>query len=175
MPITAPTPDQLRAVATRMGLTLSDDDLVLYAGLVQTSVDSYNVVDSLPDELPPVKYPREAGRRASADENPYNAWYWKARVEGSGTGKLAGRTVVLKDNVMLAGVPMMNGSSTLEGYIPNVDATLVTRLLDAGATIVGVSAYDQVDPILAAKDLVLSDDLLKALHKVGKDILYPMG
>ena len=29
---------------------------------------------------------------------------------------------------------MMNGSSTLEGYIPNIDATIVTRLLDAGAT-----------------------------------------
>lgn len=137
MPITAPTPDQLRAVATRMGLTLSEDDLMLYAGLVQTSVDSYNVVDSLPDELPPVKYPREAGRRASAEENPYNAWYWKARVEGSGTGKLAGRTVVLKDNVMLAGVPMMNGSATLEGYVPDVDATVVTRILDAGGVILG--------------------------------------
>ena len=43
------------------------------------------------------------------------------------------------------------------------------------STIVGVSAYDQVDPILAAKELVLSDELMKALHKVGKDILYPMG
>ena len=31
----------------------------------------------------------------------------------------------------------MNGSSTLEGYVPNVDATIVTRMLDAGATILG--------------------------------------
>ena len=38
---------------------------------------------------------------------------------------------------MLAGVPMMNGSSLLEGYVPDIDATMVTRLLDAGATIVG--------------------------------------
>ena len=38
---------------------------------------------------------------------------------------------------MLAGVPMMNGASTLEGYVPDIDATVVTRLLDAGATIVG--------------------------------------
>ena len=38
---------------------------------------------------------------------------------------------------MLAGVPMMNGASTLEGFIPDVDATVVTRLLDAGATIKG--------------------------------------
>ena len=43
------------------------------------------------------------------------------------------------------------------------------------STIVGVSAYDQVDPILAAKDLVLSDDVMAALHQVSRDILYPMG
>jgi amidase len=31
----------------------------------------------------------------------------------------------------------MNGSQLLEGYVPDVDATIATRLLDAGATIVG--------------------------------------
>jgi hypothetical protein len=48
-------------------------------------------------------------------------------------GKLAGKTVALKDNIMLAGVPMMNGSATLEGYMPDIDATVVERILDAGA------------------------------------------
>jgi amidase len=32
---------------------------------------------------------------------------------------------------------MMNGASTLEGYVPDIDATVVTRILDAGGTIVG--------------------------------------
>src|SRR5262249_39989332 len=32
---------------------------------------------------------------------------------------------------------MMNGASTLEGYVPDVDATVATRILDAGGTIVG--------------------------------------
>ena len=58
-------------------------------------------------------------------------------MKGNSRGKLLGKTVVLKDNVMLAGVPFMNGSATLEGYQPDMDATIVTRLLDAGATIVG--------------------------------------
>src|SRR6516225_8471260 len=39
---------------------------------------------------------------------------------------------------MLAGVPMMNGASVLDGYVPEVDATIVTRILDAGGTIVGM-------------------------------------
>lgn len=43
------------------------------------------------------------------------------------------------------------------------------------STIVGVSANDQLDPILAAMELVLSDEVMSALHRVSKDILYPMG
>ena len=61
----------------------------------------------------------------------------KTKVEGAARGKLKGKTVVLKDNIMLAGVPMMNGAATLEGYVPDIDATVVTRILDAGGTIVG--------------------------------------
>ena len=58
-------------------------------------------------------------------------------MRGAAHGPLSGKRVVLKDNICLAGVPMMNGASTLEGYVPDVDATLVTRILDAGGTIVG--------------------------------------
>ena len=58
-------------------------------------------------------------------------------MKGAASGKLKGKTVALKDNIMLAGVPMMNGSATLEGYVPDFDATIVTRMLDAGAEIVG--------------------------------------
>ena len=62
---------------------------------------------------------------------------YKSDIKGAPSGKLKGKTVALKDNVCVAGVPMMNGASTLEGYVPDVDATVVTRILDAGATIVG--------------------------------------
>jgi amidase len=47
----------------------------------------------------------------------------KSAVQGASRGKPKGKTVDLKANVMLAGVPMMNGAATLEGYIPNIDAT----------------------------------------------------
>ena len=38
---------------------------------------------------------------------------------------------------MLAEVPMMVGASILEGYVPEIDATVVTRMLDAGGEIAG--------------------------------------
>src|SRR5437870_12180624 len=139
MPVSLPTPAQLKAIAAEMNLSLTDSDVDSFIALMKPSIDGYNVVDQLPDNLPPVKYPRTPGVRPPAAENRHNAWYVKSRVEGASEGKLKGKTVVLKDNVMLAGVPMMNGASTLEGYVPNVDATIVTRILDAGGTILGKS------------------------------------
>jgi amidase len=137
MPVTVPTPAQLQDIATKMGLSLTDSDIASFITLMKPHVDAYNVVDQLPDNLPRVKYPRTPGYRPSPEENTRNAWYYKTLVEGASQGKLKGKTVVLKDNIMLAGVPMMNGASTLEGYVPEVDATIVTRILDAAGTIVG--------------------------------------
>ena len=137
MAVQLPTPQQIREAADEMGLDLTDADVESYMGLFQGHVDAYNVVDAMPDNLPLVKYPRTPGYQPRGEENQYNAWYVKTEVKGASQGQLQGKTVVLKDNVMLAGVPMMNGSSLLEGYVPDIDATVVTRLLDAGATIVG--------------------------------------
>ncbi len=137
MPVQMPTAEQLRDVADEMGLTLSEEDVQSFLGLIAGSIEAYNVVDGLPDNLPQVRYPRTPGYRPEGEENKYNAWYYKSRIEGAAGGRLAGKTVALKDNVMLAGVPMMNGAATLEGYVPDIDATIVERLLDAGATIEG--------------------------------------
>ncbi|ALL78892.1 amidase [Pseudonocardia sp. EC080610-09] len=77
-------------------------------------------------------------------ENPLNAWAVRTAITGSESGPLAGRTVAVKDNVAVAGVPMLNGSSSLEGFVPARDATVVTRLLDAGATVSGKSVCENL-------------------------------
>lgn len=43
------------------------------------------------------------------------------------------------------------------------------------STIVGVTSEAQLDPILAASELVLPDDVMKACNAVTKEFLYPMG
>ena len=108
-----------------------------YLGLMKGFVDGYNAVDAMPDNLPSVMYPRTAGRFPTAEENPRNAWYVKTSIKGAASGKLAGKKIVAKDNIMVAGVPMMNGCSILEGYVPDIDATVIARILDAGGEIVG--------------------------------------
>jgi hypothetical protein len=54
-----------------------------------------------------------------------NAWYQKCSIKGASTGILAGKRIAIKDNVCVAGVPMMNGSSVLEGYV-NEPASLAS-------------------------------------------------
>ena len=132
-----PTLTQLKEIVREFGMSMSDTRVEEFLDVMQGTLDAYDVVDSMPDNLPPVLYPRTAGHRPSPEENPLNAWYVRTEVRGAPRGLLHGRTVALKDNVCLAGVPMMNGASTLKGYTPDVDATIVTRLLDAGATITG--------------------------------------
>jgi amidase len=137
MAVKRPTFSQLDDVARSLGITLAPKELELYHTLLQPNFDAYDAIDAMADYLPAVKYPRTQGCRPEGEENKYGAWYYKSTIKGAPQGKLAGKTVAIKDNVCVAGVPMMNGASTFEGYVPEIDATIVTRLLDAGATILG--------------------------------------
>jgi amidase len=119
------------------GMSLSEERLAEFLTQMESSIRRYDELDAMPDHVPSVSYPRTAGYRPSVEENPFNAWYVKAEIRGAPGGPLAGKTIAIKDNVCVAGVPMMNGSSTMKGYTPDVDATIVTRILDAGGTIVG--------------------------------------
>jgi amidase len=49
---------------------------------------------------------------------------------------LQGRTIALKDNIALAGVRCTNGTD-LTGWTPELDATVVKRILDGGGIILG--------------------------------------
>ena len=53
-----------------------------------------------------------------------------------GTGKLRGKRIGIKDSIAVAGVPLLNGCYSLEGYVPDFDATVVTRILDEGNILV---------------------------------------
>ena len=137
MTIKRPTFAQMREMAERFGMHLSDEDINEYREIMEPYLQSYDRLDAMPDYLPEVRYPRAPGYFPDRSENPLNAWYVKTEVKGAVDGPLRGKRIVLKDTVCLAGVPMMNGSSIMEGYTPEIDATVVTRMLDAGAIIVG--------------------------------------
>ncbi len=65
------------------------------------------------------------------------------RAAGERLGPLAGVPVAVKDVVATRGMPTTCGSRILEGWVPPYDATLVTRLRDAGLVILGKTNMDE--------------------------------
>ncbi|MFL9925761.1 amidase [Herbaspirillum lusitanum] len=137
MSVPRPHKDEIIKIAEEFGLQLSDQTLSTYLQQFDTLAETYQVVDEMRTTPTPLKYPRSPGEHPAPEDNKYNAWYVKTDIRGAAQGKLHGLRAAIKDNIAVARVPMMNGSSVLEGYVPEIDATVVTRLLDAGATIAG--------------------------------------
>lgn len=146
MTISARTPTiaEILDLAQGFGMTMTDADAASFQGIMAGTLKAYERVDELVAPQLPVKYPRDPGYRPGPEENPHNGWYWKCHIEGAPDGVLAGRTVAIKDNICVAGVPLMNGSRLLEGYVPDVDATVVTRILDAGGIVAGKAACEDL-------------------------------
>jgi aspartyl-tRNA(Asn)/glutamyl-tRNA(Gln) amidotransferase subunit A len=80
--------------------------------------------------------------RAAADE--LNAWVWVAdEAPAAADGPLGGVPVAVKDLFCTEGVPSQAGSKVLEDYRPPYTATVVQRLLDAGAPLLGKTNQDE--------------------------------
>jgi aspartyl-tRNA(Asn)/glutamyl-tRNA(Gln) amidotransferase subunit A len=71
----------------------------------------------------------------SAD--PYNAFITRVQPEQARTGRLSGRALAVKDLFDTAGVRTTYGSGIFGEHVPDRSATVVERLLEAGAVLVG--------------------------------------
>lgn len=94
------------------------------------------------------RFPRKDVELPSLDDsegNPLRAWAWKVTIEGEPTepkALLKGRTVTVKDTVCVAGVPQLFGTDAFTDFVPSMDATAVTRMLEHGAKFVGKAACE---------------------------------
>jgi aspartyl-tRNA(Asn)/glutamyl-tRNA(Gln) amidotransferase subunit A len=80
--------------------------------------------------------------RAAADE--LNAYLWVAdRAPDEDGGPLGGVPLAVKDLFCTEGVPSQAGSRILEGYRPPYTATVVRRLAQAGAPLLGKTNQDE--------------------------------
>ena len=137
----SPSQTEIKELVAELNMSVGEAELEGYEQLFSEAVDLFEEIERIPEPEHPLtrhQYTdRTPGYEPTDEEDPYNAWITKCRVEGADTGPLSGMTVGLKDNISLAGIPLTNGSEVMQGYVPTTDATVVTRLLDAGATIVG--------------------------------------
>ncbi|MEW1954072.1 Asp-tRNA(Asn)/Glu-tRNA(Gln) amidotransferase subunit GatA [Terrabacter sp. NPDC080008] len=65
------------------------------------------------------------------------------RQAGETLGALAGVPIAVKDVMTTKGVPTTAGSRILEGWVPPYDATVVTKLREAGLPILGKTNMDE--------------------------------
>lgn len=132
-----PSAEDLRRLAPADFLQLSQSEAETLVPFAAGLIEALDAVEDLPELHVPVRHgARDPGRRPTPEEDPVNAFVRVCHIEGAASGPLAGRRVGIKDNLAVAGIPVTNGSRTLS-YTPTVDAVVVERVLDAGATIVG--------------------------------------
>jgi aspartyl-tRNA(Asn)/glutamyl-tRNA(Gln) amidotransferase subunit A len=115
------------AAAVRSGETRALDVLEGYLAAIDAGdgeVHAFNLVTG------------EAAREAAVAVD-------QAVAAGQDPGLLAGVPVALKDNLCTRGVPTTCSSRILDGWRPPYDATVVTRLRDAGAVMVGKTNMDE--------------------------------
>lgn len=126
MSVSSPSALEL-AAAVRSGERSARDVLEEHLGRIaarEPEIHAFNVVTDA--------QARDAAdavdRRVAAGEDP---------------GPLAGVPVAIKDNLCTRGVPTTCSSRILEGWVPPYDATVVSRLADAGAVMVGKTNLDE--------------------------------
>ena len=135
-----PDATRLVEIAASLGLRLNHQEAEVYLPVILDAMRELDVfVQSRAEQAaPPLLFPeRGPGYRPPLCEDRYQAWLWKCAIGGGDSGLLAGKTVSFKDHISVAGIPQVFTSQVLEGFIPDVDATVVTRVLAAGGKVVG--------------------------------------
>jgi len=111
----------------RSGITTATEELETALGAIKARNDELNVFLYVDEE--------GARRQAQAVDD--------AISRGEDAGPLAGVPIALKDNLCTRGIPTTCSSRILEGWRPPYNATVVDRLLAAGAVPVGKTNLDE--------------------------------
>ncbi|KAI0376419.1 amidase signature enzyme [Hypomontagnella monticulosa] len=152
--------EALRDVAKAHGIIMRPQDEAGYLSMVRAAQQSVELVDRMKDYIDPRLVPSIGASGPAARtyttlppvENPLNAWSHRTLIKAScvtgSMGLLAGKTVAIKDNTSVAGVPMTCGTQPFHLSkdkpfpIPEIDAPIVSRILEAGGVITGTSTCE---------------------------------
>ena len=100
------------------------EDVLRRASLTEADLHCYVTID-------------HEGARTSAEDSD------RRRRDGASRSSLDGIPIALKDNLCTRGLETTCSSQILSGYRPPYDATIVARLREAGAVIVGKTNLDE--------------------------------
>lgn len=150
------TANDLKDLAAQLNIELPDGkDADDYLRLLWSFEAVMKQVEDGSDYIHPTLKPRALSTsrqywKPSPEDNPLNAWSHRCdlRAANPTSDILKGRTVAVKDNISVAGLPTTLGAPASlvsdDGVFPvsPIDAAVVSRLLAAGAVIKGTSTCE---------------------------------
>ena len=131
-----------------LGLGVRPEEAAEYQLLLAAAHDCAERINKLPDYQPVPdegRFPRRDIRVPGENEQSFgHAWAHRFIIEGdqSSTSAITGKTVCVKDCIAVAKVPQFFGSDAFPAWTPSTDATVVTRVLEAGVTVVGTATCE---------------------------------
>lgn len=132
----SPNNDQIKALASQLGWPVSEELSATLAEYLAPFTAGYQWFDEQSAGQRPLFTDRSY---QPPPENQHNAWLVKTSIPNQQSGVLSGKKIAIKDNIFVGGIPLTNGSGLLANFIADYDATVVTRILEAGGDIIGKS------------------------------------
>ncbi|KAK3706519.1 hypothetical protein LTR37_012729 [Vermiconidia calcicola] len=145
----AVTTQAVEDICKVFGITLKDEEKEDYRKLLAVFDESAQELMAMPDYIPQVdleRFPRNDVHQVPRERNTHGAWAWRCSIKDiqQNDGLLAGKTVVLKDMISVKDVPMLMGTEFVSGFVPNMDATVTTRILEAGGHLLGKAVCENL-------------------------------
>ncbi|KAF3014787.1 hypothetical protein E8E14_011211 [Neopestalotiopsis sp. 37M] len=151
--------DDFRQLTASRGMKLQPEDEATYYELLKAADKCAKYVYKMPEYVDPRLVPdMEPGTTRSyvnpangSSENPLGGWSHKTSIRSSKpleNDLLVGKTVVAKDNILIAGIPLTIG--TLASHlskdgkypVPKIDAPVIQRVLESGAEFTGTAVCE---------------------------------
>ncbi|EXJ96133.1 hypothetical protein A1O1_01259 [Capronia coronata CBS 617.96] len=151
------TIDDLKSLAARFNIQFEQgQDEEAYLKLLQAAEAIYEYFETVDDYIHPalIPVPTVSERRywkPRPEDNVLNAWSHRCELKAAKpeTDLLAGRSVAFKDNICVGGLPTTIGTRptllSKEGKnypLSTIDAIVVSRILNAGATVKGTTTCE---------------------------------
>lgn len=107
---------ELNELASKSGLAIAPENVEDWSALISGLNHCAKQVLELEDYIPKVDYdlyPRTDVHRPAPEDSDKGGWAWKATVKSTKpkSDQLKGRTIALKDNIALSGVPCTSKES----------------------------------------------------------------
>lgn len=146
MTLRRPDAHEIKTIGLEKGLDLTEDEIATLEPIIAGVIGGYDELDQWPDPLrevtPAIRLP---GARPESEDDPLNGIVRHCSVRAApeiGDGTLSGKKIGVKDTVSVAGIPMTCASRLLYDFTPDIDATVVKRILETGGHITAVMNTD---------------------------------